>query len=693
MVYGCSNTYQDGYFMHNMPGKMPGENENYSAHQKAWLNFIAKKRKLETKDFLRYQKISICSGHFTLEDYKTTEVQMFRRGIRSKTPSLNPEAVPTVVDAVHPFPPSWFIPAALASPLPVAETASTSSSGLSYSREAAQMDEAEHPSEAGQRSSGTKSSSLKRKRSDSNYIRRQEVNLICSEHDRKVEGDLARERAKDIFDRSKGEQCSVKMRDHKVGGRRKGRTCKIQVRQITCDKGSQAGVFMKPTKQGPVVLYSDAAVQTTESSFSSQDEETEATSDDFEVVDDESKDPVYRPSDDLPSEEDIEAVHKQAHPDNILEEGKYIVFERNLISLFETCLTCLSKKVIIEKVQPQSYGSQLKIQATCESCGAYRQWYSQPKMGTVMAGNLLLSSAILFGGASPTKVIRVLGFMNLKGISLSTFMEHQSTYLQPTIIRVWERKQRELIRRVREKEIILGGDGRADSPGHSAKYGAYTLMDMESKKVLNIQLVQSNEVTSSNAMEKEGLVRGLAELQESGVKVKALVIDRHSSVAKWMREEHPDIKHHYDIWHIAKGMQKKITAISKLKDCDVAGLWKQSIIRHVYWAAASTQDGNGEMIAAKYASIFNHIRNVHHHDGIFKRCEHAEDYPQREWMKEAYVEELMHEAMNLVTRKLRLRSDIPALEGKAPLCSKHQRVDKDEAVRLAKANRRFNEFE
>ena len=139
-----------------------------------------------------------------------------------------------------------------------------------------------------------------------------------------------------------------------------------------------------------------------------------------------------------------------------------MVFERNLISLFETCLTCLSKKVIIGKVQPPSFGSQLKIQTTCESCGAYREWYSQPKVGTMMAGNLLLSSAILFGGASPTKVIRVLGFMNLKGISVSTFMEHQSTYLQPTIIRVWERKQRQLIRRVGEKKVTLGGDGRAD---------------------------------------------------------------------------------------------------------------------------------------------------------------------------------------------------------------------------------------
>ncbi len=30
-----------------------------------------------------------------------------------------------------------------------------------------------------------------------------------------------------------------------------------------------------------------------------------------------------------------------------------------------------------------------------------------------------------------------------------------------------------------DEPLSLGGDGRSDSPGHSAKYGAYTLMDLE----------------------------------------------------------------------------------------------------------------------------------------------------------------------------------------------------------------------
>ena len=40
------------------------------------------------------------------------------------------------------------------------------------------------------------------------------------------------------------------------------------------------------------------------------------------------------------------------------------------------------------------------------------------------------------------------------------------------------------------KPLSLGGDGRSDSPGHSAKYGSYTLMDLEHNAILDVELVQ-----------------------------------------------------------------------------------------------------------------------------------------------------------------------------------------------------------
>eukprot|EP00057_Strongylocentrotus_purpuratus_P012939 XP_011667413.1 PREDICTED: uncharacterized protein LOC105439756 [Strongylocentrotus purpuratus] len=399
----------------------------------------------------------------------------------------------------------------------------------------------------------------------------------------------------------------------RVGIRKRYRTCKVQVKPITVSRGKQVNLPMQQ-----VAKFCDAITQTEDSNVvvppQDPDEELHVEEETEEEPDDEIKDPTYRPN------EGTDSPHKErqapSQPKCPLTEEKFIVFETNLLELFQICLSCLSKNMHVEKVCPRSYGSQLKVVATCLDCGHLREWMSQPKIGEVNAGNLLLAAAILYGGGSPTKILRVLRHMNLKAISVNTFLGYQRDYFQPAIIRVMKKEQTKLIRDIPEGEqLILGGDGRADSPGHSAKYGSYVLMDLKTSKIMDMQLVQSNEVTSSNAMEKEGLVRGLTSLQEKGVEIESLVTDRHASVAKWMRENQPDIKHQYDVWHIAKGLKKKIKAVSKLKDCGVVGRWSRSIINRVYWCASSTPDGDGAVIVAKYKSILNHVRNLHDNHG------------------------------------------------------------------------------
>ena len=57
---------------------------------------------------------------------------------------------------------------------------------------------------------------------------------------------------------------------------------------------------------------------------------------------------------------------------------------------------------------------------------------------------------------------------------------------------------------VNKGTINLNGDGHCDSPGHSAKYGAYKLMDDDTSNVVASSVIQVSEVMSSNAMKKEG---------------------------------------------------------------------------------------------------------------------------------------------------------------------------------------------
>ena len=54
-------------------------------------------------------------------------------------------------------------------------------------------------------------------------------------------------------------------------------------------------------------------------------------------------------------------------------------------------------------------------------------------------------------------------------------------------------------------------------------------------------------------MEKEGLVRAIAFLEEQDLEVGVLVTDRHTQIAKWVNENLPSTDHRYDLWHMAKG--------------------------------------------------------------------------------------------------------------------------------------------
>nr|XP_022295894.1 uncharacterized protein LOC111105799 [Crassostrea virginica] len=117
--------------------------------------------------------------------------------------------------------------------------------------------------------------------------------------------------------------------------------------------------------------------------------------------------------------------------------------------------------------------------------------------------NLLLAGSIVFSGLNISKCLRFLQHLKVPAFSASTFNRIQSAYVVPSILFTWDFHQAELLDMYQDRMLTLGGDARCDSPGFCAKYGSYTLMDLENGKVLDFQLVQSNEVAGSTHMELE----------------------------------------------------------------------------------------------------------------------------------------------------------------------------------------------
>ncbi|KAJ4919623.1 hypothetical protein JOQ06_023020 [Pogonophryne albipinna] len=312
-------------------------------------------------------------------------------------------------------------------------------------------------------------------------------------------------------------------------------------------------------------------------------------------------------------------------PVTLNKEVKFIVFRSSLQQLLRWC-HCPSCGCVDFTHTSKNIGTLLLVTVCCGSCYKKSTWQSQPYIGPYPAGNILLSASLLFAGATATTFLRVLTHMNIASISGRTFFRHQSSILQPEVQRVWKKEQMELfaVLMTEDRKLVLGGDGRADSPGHSAKYGTYTALELPSNVIIDIQQVQSTECGGSYHMELEGLRRSVAAVEEEGLSIGTIITDRHRQIAKWIRTELPEVQHLYDIWHVAKGISRKLESLAKQKECDAIKPWIRSVVNHLYWSAVSTESGHGDLVAEKWMSVINHIQNVHEgHGDLYPSCSHA----------------------------------------------------------------------
>lgn len=71
-----------------------------------------------------------------------------------------------------------------------------------------------------------------------------------------------------------------------------------------------------------------------------------------------------------------------------------------------------------------------------------------------------------------------------------TIFRHQAKFVHKAINSVWDSARKGLLKARQGSSLLLGGDGRCDSPGHSAKYCTYSIMDLEANQILTSELIQ-----------------------------------------------------------------------------------------------------------------------------------------------------------------------------------------------------------
>ena len=101
-----------------------------------------------------------------------------------------------------------------------------------------------------------------------------------------------------------------------------------------------------------------------------------------------------------------------------------------------------------------------------------------------------------------------------------------------------------------------------------------------------------------------------------------------------MREKYSGIEHEYDLWHIVKGINKKMLSSGE-KDLI---RWTHAVATHM-WYCVSTCNDDVTLLKEKWISILHHSTNVHRWTtaDVFFKCDHArysrEEARKRLWLQ------------------------------------------------------------
>lgn len=346
------------------------------------------------------------------------------------------------------------------------------------------------------------------------------------------------------------------------------------------------------------------------------------------------EDAEYTPPSDADESDSDMSCHESDHLDP-LKDPKFIVHKEQLMSLFEGCNEPGCGKPLTEAPKITYHGFAISVKSTCLD-GHERVWDSQPFINRIPACNLLIPASVFIAGGSYSTMTEILEAANVCRLSQRECYNIQGTYVIPEVEKMWTVHNEAVMSVVSDRPLVLSGDARCDSPGHCATFGTYSLLDSDSHLIVAQKTVSVTDVKNSYWLEIEGLIHTLQQLKDHEVKISHLATDRHPGVQKLMREDddYKLISHQYDLWHIVKGVKKKISA----SKCAELMVWARAISNHL-WYCAATCNGDASLLKEKWISILHHIVNEHRWvtGEMFHACEHApyskQESKSRPWLK------------------------------------------------------------
>lgn len=309
--------------------------------------------------------------------------------------------------------------------------------------------------------------------------------------------------------------------------------------------------------------------------------------------------------------EDSDVSKEESKEKEIISEKKCIVYESKLLQLLQGrhgkhCVRCNTPFTY----RSVSRGTAIIVIWECEK-GHKDSWTSQPRYNGMFAGNLHTAASILLSGNSFQKIAAMCHFFKLRMMTSPTFNRIKKLYMAPAVKEFYSTMQDELLASYKEP-VVLSGDGRSDSPSHSATFCTYSFCDERTKKILHTNSVMVQEASGKSPnMERIAFERGL-DFVAKKVKVATVVTDAHPQIRAMMKRtvKYEGIWHQWDVWHSSKNLIKETSVADQQKGCRDLLPWVPHISNH-FWFSRQTCGGDAEKRTGNLASILHHIIDDH----------------------------------------------------------------------------------
>lgn len=331
----------------------------------------------------------------------------------------------------------------------------------------------------------------------------------------------------------------------------------------------------------------------------------------------EDESPEYDPVD----SEDDAGFTDSDFSDDYLEEDEEIVYQDKnaitskfqwafvsiplLLSLFDLCPKCGSHCNIINV---RTKGFALTVEYKCRGILPHHEiWRNSPFTKRYFDINLMLPAMATMCGLGYTLLENLMIGLKIPYIASTSYYNNIKVNLYPVVVAKWTAMRDNLIQCLMSEETCdVAGDGHFDSPGWTAKFCTYSIMDMASGAIIDFFV--SQRAMYEGDLEMESCKEVLSNLTEKGLKIRNFVTDENSKVSKMVRDNFKSLVHCLDVWHKARLLKKKL---QKLATTHTELLkFVPKIVNH-FWYSCQTCTKDPQVLLETFHGCLLHICNKH----------------------------------------------------------------------------------